>query len=85
MITPHIHLNGTSADRLIEAAANAYDKLEEAYQALKETAPNGRDYYPLGDGAMKAAVEEHLDRLRKIDAVKDELQHIIDAIEDQRR
>lgn len=83
IITPTIHLNGTIATRLLEPLSAAFDKLEEAYAALKETAPNGRDYYVQGDHAMGRAVNEHMKRLARIDAVKAEVEMLILAIEVQ--
>ncbi len=50
---PLIHLNGTSAERLLEAIENAYQSLGESLKLLREVSPNGRDYYPLEAAAMK--------------------------------
>lgn len=80
MQIPCIHLNGTSKERLIEALCEASYALNAAYEALKQTAPNGRDYYPLGPQAMKQAEEEHFARLRKVDEVKNEIDALAEAI-----
>ena len=82
LAVPTLHLNGTSKERLIEPLADAYDKLEAAYQALKQAGPNGRDYYPQGDGAFAEASRQHMARLLGIDEVKASIQAIIEAIED---
>jgi len=82
MQLPTIHLNGTSADSLLDSLGAAADALEAAYQALKQTAPNGRDYYPQGPAAMGAARSEHEARLKKIDQVKDEIEAMIGGIYD---
>lgn len=56
MQLPCIHPNGTSKNELLAALSNASLALDAAFVALKKTAPNGRDYYPLGPEAMRNAV-----------------------------
>lgn len=80
MQLPCIHLNGTSRESLVNDLEGAGNALELAYQALKETAPNGRDYYPLAEGAFGVAVKEHMDRLRRLDAIKTEVDELIRSI-----
>jgi hypothetical protein len=82
MTLPTIHDNGTSAVSLIDALCNASEALDTAYMKLKLTAPNGRDYYPQGTGAFQAAVDEHCDRLRRLDAIKNEVDAMTRAIDD---
>lgn len=77
MTHPTIHLNGTSRNELLVAWESAYDALEVAYKALKETAPNGRDYYLQGDGAYSDAIDEHRARLGLIEQVQNELGELI--------
>ena len=83
MIVPTIHLNGTGKERLIEPLCDASHALTDAYEALKQTAPNGRDYYPQGPDALRQATEEHHARLRKLDAIKAEIDALTLAIDDQ--
>lgn len=45
LAVPTIHLNGTGRDSLIDGLCTASDAINSAYEALKQTAPNGRDYY----------------------------------------
>ena len=80
MRTPTIHLNGTSRERLAEDYANAAGAVRKAINALNDAAPNGRDYYPQGDAAIGEATREHLERLHKLEAVRDELSAIAQAI-----
>ena len=82
MTLPTIHSNGTSKGRLIEALCNASAALDSAYEALKETAPNGRDYYPDGPRALEAATAEHMARLRAVDSVKAEIDALTMAIDE---
>ena len=74
MQLPTIHTNGTAREVLIDALCQANLALEQAYSALKETAPNGRDYYLQEATAFQLAVAEHNSRLRQINAVKDEIE-----------
>ncbi len=80
MQLPCIHLNGTSKVSLITALCTASDALYVACKALRQTAPNGRDFYPLGPGAFSKAEEEHRSRLQRLDAIKAEIDALTIAI-----
>lgn len=80
MTIPTIHLNGTSRESLMDGFEAAYYALGKAYDVLKQTAPNGRDYYPQGPHALQQAADEHMARLRKIDEVRDEISELMCAI-----
>jgi hypothetical protein len=82
MVIATIHMNGTSAERLIEDLCNASEALDNAYNAMKKAAPNGRDYYPQGAFAIEQATQEHLARLRMVDAVKNEIDRLTIEISD---
>ena len=81
MTLPTIHLNGTSKEQLVAALCSASYALDNAYAKLKETAPNGRDYYPQGQDAMPRARKEHDDRMRRLDGIKDEIDEMALAID----
>lgn len=81
MQLPTIHSNGTSAESLTEGLCEAYSALNDAYDKLKQTAPNGRDYYPQGPDAYGRAREEHMGRLDRVYSVMKELEAL--AIEIQ--
>ena len=81
MRVPTIHLNGTSQESLMEALEQASGKVQEAIDALSEVAPNGRDYYPQGESAINEAVDEHRSRVKRMQAVFDELIEIWTAID----
>lgn len=83
MITPMIHLNGTSRETLIDQHKLAIDKIEEALQALEGCAPNARDYYLYSFPALKAAESDHVNRVEKLKNVKSELITMLDAIYNQ--
>lgn len=80
MQIPTIHINGTSRERLLEGLVAAIDALLKAQQAVAETAPNARDYYPQGPDAIRAAEREHYSRLTRIINVRQELEEIAEAI-----
>ena len=80
---PVVHLNGTSKEELLRLYDDAFTKLESAYQALKQAAPNGRDYYPMSPFAIAGAQNDHQNRLRLIDSVKHELEEIMTGIDAQ--
>lgn len=82
---PSVHANGTSKGALIQQLSDAWDALEAARTALRQAAPNGRDYYPQGPDAIEQATAQHLDRLRRIDGVQDELQEMMRMIDEQGR
>ncbi len=71
---PTIHMNGTSKGRLGQAYSDAYAALYDAAEKLRQTAPNGRDYYPAGPEAMSKAEAEHRSRQQRIADVMDELE-----------
>lgn len=88
MITPTVHLNGTSADELMKQFRDAFDALHKATCLLQQAAPHGRDYYPQGQDTIYQAQKEHRARIDKLIDVKNELLLLAGAIQkqvDQRR
>lgn len=83
MTIPTIHLNGTSAERLLDDINNAYSALTEALRAVAHTAPNGRDYYVQPAGSFEQAQNEHYSRIARLVAVQTELQQIAEGIDAQ--
>jgi len=79
---PRIHLNGTSSLSLIQSLDAAHDTIGQAMEALKDTAPNGRDYYTEGPAALNTAQDEHRARSLALHNVQAELYAIILAIEE---
>lgn len=74
---PLIHLNGTARTVLEGDLSAALSKLREAEEFLQCTAPHARDYYPLGPSAHKTAMDQHLDRLKRIESVRAELSELL--------
>jgi hypothetical protein len=82
LIVPAVHLNGTGKNDLLDALEKAYRACNDAYDALRQTAPNGRDYYVYGPDAYSRARDEHLQRMRAIDTVVKELEGLAIGIQD---
>lgn len=81
-------MNGTHRDTLKSALIEAADKLAEAGRALRECAPNGRDYYPqdaqaMAGNSIRQATKEHLARIQAITQVSNDLESIMQAIDEQ--
>jgi hypothetical protein len=75
---PLVHLNGTSAERLLEGYTAAREAVSAAIHALADAAPNARDYYPIGDHAYAAARREHDARMVALVGVFEDLSRLQD-------
>jgi hypothetical protein len=82
MILPTIHMNGTSKNDLLEGWLKMSHALNAAITAMVEEGPNGRDYYTQGDGVFYKAQDEQRERIKKIAAVKEEIDTIVEHIAD---
>ena len=80
---PLVHLNGSSAESLIEANIAAAKAVRRAITALSEAYPNGRDFYPRGDDAIYVAMKEHGSRLDRLISVASELEAIAMNVDGQ--
>lgn len=83
MTIPTVHANGTSKAELIAALCAASEALDAAYIAMKRCGPNGRDYYPQGPHAIGEAQREHFARLMRVVAVKEEIDRLTMAVDEQ--
>lgn len=63
---PIVHLNGSGKAALVKGYENAHEALTKALEAVKLTAPHGRDYYPISPDAVNTAMAEHLERVKKL-------------------
>ena len=73
MRVPTVHLNGTSKDELRRQLFDAADAGSAFLAALAAMSPNGRDYYPQGDNAIREAIAEHRARISRVEAIQAEL------------
>lgn len=69
IIAPIIHLNGDRPETLCSALERAYIAVGTALLALKETAPNARNYYPQ-PGLFEQAVAQYQQRIAALKAVR---------------
>jgi hypothetical protein len=82
-IAPTIHLNGTGGQYLLHRLLDAMTAIHAAIAAVQKTAPHGRDYYVQNDHAINKAMDEHRDRLVRLEAVRTELDAIAANVLDQ--
>jgi hypothetical protein len=73
---------------LLEDLERVYTACEELRRAMKNAAPNGRDYYPLDGGLpgglrLCAAEKQYRHRMKMLDAIQDEVEAIVGGINDQ--
>jgi len=80
MMTPTIHLNGTSAEELLEQYRKVLEALREAHRAMAEAAPHGRDYYVQGTGAPSRAIHQHVDRLKAITELIEDYERLAESV-----
>jgi hypothetical protein len=82
VITPIIHLNGNRKETLIANLEEAYRALRTAQDALRECAPNGRNYYP-EPGRLAQAEAQYRTRQEHLQAVCDSLLVEVEKIEEE--
>jgi hypothetical protein len=73
MIKPTVHMNGTSAEDLLEQYRNARSAVLDAIVAVGQTQINGRDTYPQGVEAVHRATAEHCERIKALQKIADEM------------
>ena len=83
MLIPTVHLNGSSADVLLDQNKAALEVVREAIDAICAAGPNARDYYVQGHDAALAAQREHEARVKTLKGVRDELAAIVEGVQDQ--
>ena len=82
MIVPTLNLNGSSADDLINPRLAAMGHLMDAIEALRQAAPNGRDY-PGDHEGLQLARDLHFSRLEDIKSLREELMREAVRIKEQ--
>ena len=79
-ITPTIHLNGSSKERLAEDYFAILITLDKAYGLMIENAPHPRDYYVQGDSAYPKARAEHEARVKALYEIRSDIYTILEAV-----
>lgn len=78
LVTPSVHLNGTSRAMLTEGYQAAYAKLQETLRAFQAIEFNARDYYVQGDDAYRTAVQQRGAAFQQLCNARDYLEaHLI--------
>lgn len=83
LLAPLLHLNGSSAKTLLDGYRAAHTALYDALVAMRESAPNARDYYPQGDDAFNQARREHDARVATVNNVLAQYEMIIENVDEQ--
>jgi hypothetical protein len=83
MRIPTVHANGDSKATLFSDNVAAHDAISRAIEIVLKTAPNGRNFYMQGVGAIGEAMEQHFRRIHSLKAVRQEFEKIIFGIEEQ--
>jgi hypothetical protein len=76
-------MNGDSKATLVSDNMAAHDAINIAIDIVAKAAPNGRNFYPQGDGAINEAIAQHIKRIEGLEAIRQEFEKIIGGIEEQ--
>ena len=76
LIFPDVHLNGTSADELLDQLKAANRALRESVEKLRLAAPHPWDYCRLAPGSFETAREQWRRRIAAVEDVATELGYI---------
>lgn len=79
-VSPTIHLNGDTQETLANSYCEQRAAIVHTIEILLRNTPNGRNYYPQGEGATQQAIKEHYDRVQKLDDIKKELDTILEEV-----
>ena len=81
IVVPVVNLNGTSREELRKQGIGVYNALSNVEAELRNMLPHGRDYQTVGFDRYALAREQHMDRVRKIEAIKSEIYEIIRSLD----
>ena len=83
ILIPTVHLNGDSKQTLENDNMAAYRAITAAMDAISAACPNGRNFYPQGDGKIQQAVNEHRKRIAALETIRSEYETILQGIQEQ--
>jgi len=66
LLTPTIHLNGTTGRHLLDQQLQVMRALQDVLTAMRNACPNSRDFYPQSEGVALQAREAYNERFRLI-------------------
>jgi hypothetical protein len=83
---PQLNINGTDKKGLLRYWMDAMHKLRDAIEALNNQSDllNGRDFVPQGGDNWRKARAEHLERMKKLQSVYDDVEKIVYNIHGQK-
>lgn len=77
---PHINLNGSSKNDLLDQYQTAYLAATKAVDMLRLCAPHGRDFQGLPPEAYETARAQHKARMESLHKVANEVLDIVEQI-----
>lgn len=80
---PTVHINGSSAESLMDGFETAIEALRRAIECVGDTAPHARDYYIQDPGEFERAKQQHAARIEALRLVRIELEAIRASVETQ--
>jgi len=85
LLSPCIHMNGTSQEALVREYEAAWEAVKEAMNVMQKITVNGRDYYPYDSSAtnfdhLRIAEGQHRNRMLRLSSVLLELEALINNI-----
>ena len=83
LVTPILHLNGDRPEVLLARLEEAFRAVRTAIEAVRQCAPNGRNFYP-DPGRLARAQAQHDERLVRLWAVEQSISQEAMAIQRDR-
>lgn len=84
-ITPIVHLNGTSAQELIDQQRAVLDAADTMLKALHAATPHGRDFYnkPGPENWAELARRAHAERIKAVHQIMEDALTIAMSVQEQ--
>lgn len=84
-ITPLVHLNGTSAQELVDQQRAILDAADPLLKALHAATPNARDYYtkPGPENWAELARRAHAERIKAVHQIMEDALTIAMSVQEQ--
>ena len=82
---PTVHLNGTSADSLVNQRLEVVESLRDTLNAIGQAWPHGRDYYVQGPNALEEAQDLWQGRVEVLKTMVADITQEALAIQEQGR
>ena len=83
LIVPTLNINGSTRDNLVDYHTRAMRKINEAYAALADMAPHGRDYQTAPPGTHEKAQEQYKVWREQLRVIHNDIESIAIEISNQ--